>query len=202
MLQKFLRAVPKEAPTFYLWRTYAMVSINAWFWSSVFHTRDFPFTEKMDYFCALAAVLFSFYAFLIRLIGYDRTWKWTAPALPLLIFYTYHCYYLTFVRFDYGYNMVANVSVGVLNSIGWLVFCAVRREGRSWKELMPCAVSVLMVDCLMVLELLDFPPLFFTFDAHSLWHLGTAPIAFLWYRFLIEDSLHVHRQERKTGKFL
>ena len=71
---------------------------------------------------------------------------------------------------------------GVLNSIGWLLFCSVRREGRHWRELMPCAVSVLLVDCLMVLELLDFPPFLWTFDAHSLWHLGTAPIPFIWYR--------------------
>ena len=47
-----------------------------------------------------------------RLIGHDKHWKWTVAAALLLSFYTYHCYYLTFVHFDYGYNMLANVSVG------------------------------------------------------------------------------------------
>lgn len=38
-------------------------------------------------------------------------------------------------------------------------------------------------------ELFDFPPWFLIIDAHSLWHLATAPIAIAWYDFIIEDSL-------------
>ncbi|XP_038609581.1 post-GPI attachment to proteins factor 3 isoform X3 [Tachyglossus aculeatus] len=37
------------------------VSLNAWFWSTVFHTRDTSLTEKMDYFCASAVILHSVY---------------------------------------------------------------------------------------------------------------------------------------------
>ena len=35
-----------------------------------------------------------------------------ACAVVLLSFFTYHVHYLAFVRFDYGYNMKANVTVG------------------------------------------------------------------------------------------
>lgn len=31
----------------------AYVQLNSWVWSSVFHTRDLPWTEKMDYFSAI-----------------------------------------------------------------------------------------------------------------------------------------------------
>ncbi|OQV21867.1 Post-GPI attachment to proteins factor 3 [Hypsibius exemplaris] len=191
MLQKIVQRVPRDAPTYRLWYSYALISMNAWFWSAVFHTRDFPFTEKMDYFGALAGVLFSFYTFILRMIGSDQAWKWLVPGAACLTFFVYHVHYLAFVHFDYGYNMLANVTVGILNSVGWLVFCAVKRNGRSWRDMAPCALSVLFVDCLMLLELLDFPPFLWTFDAHSLWHFGTIPVTFVWYKFLIDDARHL-----------
>lgn len=33
-----------------------------------------------------------------------------------------------------------------------------------------------------VLELADFPPIFWVFDAHSLWHASTVPLTILLYR--------------------
>jgi hypothetical protein len=38
------------------------------------------------------------------------------------------------------------------------------------------------------LELFDFPPWHRTIDAHSLWHLSTAPLVFFFYDFLIKDA--------------
>ncbi|XP_055354184.1 post-GPI attachment to proteins factor 3-like [Paramacrobiotus metropolitanus] len=200
MLQKFVQNVPSSAPMFRVWFLYGLASMNAWFWSAVFHTRDFSFTEKMDYFSALLGVLFSFYAFLLRIYGCGRGKTWIIPAVPLLIFYCYHVHYLSFVRFDYGYNMLANITVGVLNSLGWLLFCITvaltNRHARVPRSVWKCALSVLAVDALMLLELLDFPPFLWTFDAHSLWHLGTIPLPLLWYRFLIDDCLYLHRLEQ------
>lgn len=99
---------------------------------------------------------------------------------------------------------------GIANSVGWLLFCLVytatgtatiegltinakmhesyRRNG--WKEantvkhpgIWKCALAVIILVCLMSLELLDFPPFWWSVDAHSLWHLGTIPIPLLWYR--------------------
>lgn len=34
----------------------------------------------------------------------------------------------------------------------------------------------------VVLEVYDFPPVLWTFDAHSLWHLSSAPITILFYK--------------------
>ena len=46
------------------------------------------------------------------MLGNDRGWKWILPGLACLTFYVYHVHYLAFVHFDYGYNMVVNVTVG------------------------------------------------------------------------------------------
>jgi hypothetical protein len=52
-----------------VWLVYGATCVNAWFWSTVFHTRDIAFTEMMDYFCAFSIVLFSLLAFLLRSIA-------------------------------------------------------------------------------------------------------------------------------------
>ena len=31
--------------------------MNAWLWSTVFHARDLPWTEKLDYFSAAALII-------------------------------------------------------------------------------------------------------------------------------------------------
>ncbi|XP_010188537.1 PREDICTED: post-GPI attachment to proteins factor 3, partial [Mesitornis unicolor] len=106
---------------------FAWVSLNAWFWSTVFHTRDTAVTEKLDYFCASAVVL--------------------------------HSVYLCCVR--------------------WLRWCLRNRPRlpHVWK----CAAVVLLLQALALLELLDFPPLFWVLDAHALWHIGTIPLNVLFY---------------------
>ncbi|KFM58157.1 Post-GPI attachment to proteins factor 3, partial [Stegodyphus mimosarum] len=83
--------------------------------------------------------------------------------------------------------MKANILIGLLNSCGWMMWCYKHRYKQYvWK----CAVSVLAVNMLLLLELCDFPPWKFLIDAHALWHLGTIPVPLLWYSFLIEDCLY------------
>lgn len=186
MWQKFRKSVP-NCPFSQLWNVQALLSMNAWFWSAVFHARDTPITEKLDYFCAFSVVLYSFYSLFVRLYSGDKSWMPLTIAVPFLAYFSYHIYYLTCVRFDYGYNLKVNIFVGLLNSFGWILWCHKNRQQHyTWK----CAASVIAVNLLLLLELMDFPPWKFLIDAHSLWHLGTIPVPLLWYSFLIEDCLN------------
>ncbi|CAH3022542.1 unnamed protein product, partial [Porites evermanni] len=47
----------------------------------------------------------------------------------------------------------------------------------------------------------DFPPILWTFDAHSLWHLGTVPLAYSWYSFLADDARQELSMKGKSWKF-
>ena len=42
-----------------VWIGYGIVSLNAWLWSTIFHSRDVDLTEKMDYFSAFSIVTYS-----------------------------------------------------------------------------------------------------------------------------------------------
>jgi hypothetical protein len=48
---------------------------------------------------------------------------------------------------------------------------------------------IISIQAALLLELFDFPPIWGIFDAHSLWHATTAPLAKTLWDFHIEDAL-------------
>ncbi|KAJ3566103.1 hypothetical protein NP233_g7214 [Leucocoprinus birnbaumii] len=191
--------------------TWSLTSINAWIWSSVFHTRDLPITEKMDYFSAALAILYAFYYTTIRLFHLysspykltqaSRGWKFYALTWLCSLAFLGHVTYLTSLpRFDYTYNMAFNLIVGLAHNILWTLYSLpsslsiLRRfpsRSRSYRPSFStkAGIFVLLTTGATALELFDFPPWALIIDAHSLWHLVTAPIAYYWYNFLVNDSL-------------
>jgi hypothetical protein len=195
-LQKIRSEVPKSAPLFWFWHWFTAVCVNGWIWSIVFHTRDTYVTELMDYFSAFSMILFTFFAAFVRI--YERPFCFPVLIFGalLLSFCIYHVHYLAFIHFDYGYNMTANIAVGVLNASCWLIWSGVHRKSHphAWK----CSVFVILAVSSILLEVADFPPWFWIFDAHSLWHLVTAPITYIWYSFVVDDLKFLHYQHLKT----
>ncbi|KAG6809973.1 hypothetical protein H0H92_013844 [Tricholoma furcatifolium] len=201
---------------------WSYTSINAWIWSSVFHTRDLPITEKMDYFSAALAILYALYYTVIRLYHlYPRQTRLTIPNLSestglayklwtfaCVVAYVAHVSYLSILpRFDYTYNMVFNLLVGLTHNALWLLYAlpisVFRRFPSQPKSYRPdyvykAAVFVVLTTAATGLELFDFPPWGRVIDAHALWHLSTAPIALFWYDFLVEDSLDGSWRQQRT----
>ncbi|UZJ55020.1 hypothetical protein CBS101457_004340 [Exobasidium rhododendri] len=102
---------------------HALLSCNAWLWSAIFHTRDKNFTEKMDYFSAGSVVLGGWFFAVCRLfrLGPDsRGFKLLIKGCGVA--FTMHILYLSFGRFDYGYNMKVNLLFGISHSILWLLY--------------------------------------------------------------------------------
>ncbi|KAM4032961.1 post-GPI attachment to proteins factor 3 isoform 2-T2 [Anomaloglossus baeobatrachus] len=165
------------------------VSINAWFWSTIFHTRDTSITEKMDYFCASAVILHSIYLCCMRTLGLRYPSVASVFGALLVLLFGCHVSYLTLGRFDYSYNMLANASFGMINLIWWLVWCLRRHSHQPY--LWKCVLVVVLLQSLALLELLDFPPVLWVLDAHALWHFSTIPLNILFYSFLKDDSLYL-----------
>ncbi len=192
-LQAIRRNVPSTYPMkrYYIW--WSLVSINAWVWSAFFHIRDFPLTEKLDYFSAGAAILYGQFYAPIRVFRWYESRSYgtlvrsygfmCAAALAL------HIAYLTLVKFDYGYNMLANVAVGACHSVVWIYHSMRHFGSRPFWATWP-AILVLTLAGAMSLELFDFPPYRDSIDAHSLWHASTIPITMCWYKFLEKDSMY------------
>ena len=168
--------------------------LASWIFSMVFHTRDFNVTEKLDYFAAGASVFYGMYYTPVRVFRLDRPSPrrrsvlraWTVLCLAL---YLCHVGYLTLVRWDYTYNMAANVAAGVFQNLLWTGFSIemyrrVKQPWTAWPGLI-----VAWITLAMSLELLDFPPLWGICDAHSLWHLGTVLPAKWFYEYVAGKRL-------------
>ncbi|KAL2180468.1 Per1-like-domain-containing protein [Thermothelomyces heterothallicus CBS 202.75] len=189
------RQVRPRIPAAYTMRPFyvflARLGMVTWLLSAVFHTRDFPITEQLDYFGAGASVLYGMYYAAVRIWGLDRpgnrrrlrAWTWFCGTL-----YACHVAYLRLWRWDYTYNTLACVVCGVVQNglWSWFSWQRYRQTGETW-AVWP-GVVVMWVLMAMSLELFDFPPLWGSLDAHSLWHLGTIAPAVLFYHFLVKDA--------------
>ncbi|ORZ20335.1 Per1-like protein [Absidia repens] len=194
----YYRLLKRRIPSNYYLKTailmYAMVGVNAWVWSTVFHCRDNAWTEKLDYFSAGLLILYSFY-YAVRRIFYLKKTPWLLVT-GCVICYLMHIMYLSFIRFDYDYNMISSVVVGVFQLVLWMGWSAWQylRPQNEWTSRSGFAymafVSVVGVGAAMALELLDFPPHARLLDAHSFWHLSTIPLMVVWYRFVLADVKH------------
>lgn len=187
-LSKIRDKIPPDYPLRKYYIAFGYVGMASWTFSMLFHTRDFDFTEKLDYFAAGASVLYGLYYTPVRIFRLDqkrppvkatllRLWTLTCVSL-----YTAHISYLTFWHWDYVYNMAVNVAAGVLQNILWSGFSyrtyqKLKKPWAAWPGMI-----VAWIILAMSLELLDFPPLWGLVDAHSLWHLGTVVPTIWWYK--------------------
>ncbi|XP_075992969.1 per1-like protein PGAP3 [Anticarsia gemmatalis] len=180
-------------PIVMFWHAFAMVCMNAWVWSTIFHMRDSPFTEFMDYACALSMVMGLFVASIVR-VCYKRTKLTMFLLLVPLFYFVTHVRYLYSGVINYDYNMTLNIFFGVCGSLIWLgLSYRQHRSGRryAWRMIL----FTLLSGAALTLELFDFPPKYDTWDAHALWHLSTAPLPLLFYKYVIDDLRYLQSKE-------
>ncbi|SLM39749.1 Per1-like [Lasallia pustulata] len=193
-LDKVRERIPVGYPLRKYYVAFGYFGLASWVFSMVFHTRDFGVTEKLDYFAAGASVLYGLYYTPIRIFRMDqrkppvkqtllRLWTITCALL-----YVAHVSYLTLWRWDYSYNMAANVAAGIVQNVLWSWFSVTRyrKSKKPWAAWPGLIVAWIVMA--MSLELLDFPPIRGMVDAHSLWHLGTVGPTIWWYNFLVKDA--------------
>lgn len=152
-------------------------------------------SERLDYFSAMLAITYLLWVLVMRLFAADRQCpaqqqEGIKPALScvavlLIAFYCHHVSSLL-QHFDYGYNMQVGVGIAAVNAVGWgrYMYC-IRSQKRPHARRM--ALVFLLLNGAVILEVLDFPPLWQLLDAHAAWHLVTAPLGVAWYKCLIAD---------------
>jgi hypothetical protein len=171
----------------------------------------------MDYFSATATIMCTLLYTLVRTFHlFPRTpgRPRGSPAMYWLVglfsmAYVMHItYLLSGPRFDYGWNVLFNLIMGVTHLGLWSLFSLSFSVRLPWPlSMIPTpyppldpltivpkppwsgrsAILVIATTAAMSLELFDFPPILRIVDAHSLWHLATIFIARGWYGFLIRD---------------
>ncbi|PVU93311.1 hypothetical protein BB561_003353 [Smittium simulii] len=169
----------------HLWlKIYVVIGVWVWSWSAIFHTRDFIFTERMDYHSASILVIYLLFIPTVYLVK-GRGKRAAKNVFRILsAAYLYHVFYLQFIAFSYRYNMIVNASIGLCANIIWMVI-SYKLYRKNVKKFYVPVLLMLYTDVAFSLEALDFPPLLDMFDAHSLWHAATIPVTYWWYEWLI-----------------
>lgn len=165
-----------------------------------------PTTERLDYFAAASSILYALYYTVIRMFhlyapaAADRERMRSLWCFTCIIVFLAHISYLSLLpRFDYTYNIVFNLALGLTHNIIWILYALpgslslLQRFPLQPKSYRPAyanraALLILLTMCATSLELFDFAPWNRIIDAHSLWHLATVPLIPWWYDFLVRDS--------------
>lgn len=195
MIYKFASNVPHKAPMFCVYYIYGIISTVAWLCAIAFHIRDRTVTEVLDYGGAVSFVFYNIFTVLIR-IFYEKSLRIKVSfILPVVTFYLYHIYNLIFSKINYGYNMQVMITAGAMNNILWLAWCYWNKKNKPyvWKA----EFTMLLVSAIIPLELYDFPPLLWIFDAHSLWHGLSIPASYMIMSFAMDDALHMIKSNKK-----
>ncbi|XP_045473171.1 post-GPI attachment to proteins factor 3 [Harmonia axyridis] len=193
----FRKRVFSGAPLYWMWHVFACVNLNAWFWSIIFHARDTQFTEFMDYCGAFSIILINCYVLVSRICWILGKLYCSLISLFFILFYTNHVLYLYSARrIDYNYNMTLNFSIAIFTVISWLIWCYWNRKSKPYVD--KCAIYAVLTSAVALLEIIDRAPIFYTIDSHSIWHLSTAFLVGIFYRFAIKDCNHLKRHELKA----
>jgi post-GPI attachment to proteins factor 3 len=181
-----IRLVSQRISDTYTLKPYYIVlgifGMNAWVWSSIFHTRDFLFTERADYFSAGASVLYGLFYLPLRLFNiHQKDTNQTRPYIKVwagicMLAFLAHLYYLSFITFSYSYNMAANITVGIAQNILWIYYSFTRSQSNRGLWVWTPVFVVVYVSLAMSLEVFDFFPIADALDAHALWHAATVPM--------------------------
>ncbi|PNX74809.1 post-GPI attachment to proteins factor 3-like, partial [Trifolium pratense] len=175
-----------------LWHIYAFLSLNSWFWSAVFHSRDVDLTEKLDYSSVVVLLGYSLILAILRSFNVRDEATRVMVSAPLIAFVITHVMYINFYKLDYGWNMTVCVVIAVAQLTIWAVWAGVSRHPSCWK----LWLVVIAGGLAMLLEIYDFPPYEGLFDAHAIWHAITIPLTYIWWSFIRDDA------KFRTAKFL
>lgn len=170
-----------------LWVTHFLLASNAWLWSSVFHCRDTHRTERLDYFSAGALVAFNLFLTLARTVGVSSPATLCLLGVPITLGYVRHVHSMLTVLFDYGKHVKLCIAAGAVQTGAWGVWALATPRGRVHPGRWALLAFMGAVNVAMLLEVLDFPPLWGVLDAHALWHAATAPLTALWFKFVEAD---------------
>jgi len=180
-----------------LFKMYFVVWIVCYASATIFHTKDTYLTERMDYYSAFVAAMFTNYINYIRILWIRDIKSRILLGIPPFLYTCYHIYYLQFISFNYAYNAKVVAILAATTCILWLGWSI--KNYRTHPHVWLCNVTNAIMCCSAVFEIYDFPPLFGYIDPHSLWHLGGSLVTLLWGRFLIRDAEFYLRRSGKRS---
>ncbi|KAM0945428.1 hypothetical protein DsansV1_C10g0102601 [Dioscorea sansibarensis] len=164
---------------------YGLLSMNACFWSTIFHTLDFDLTEKLDISSAVALLGYSVILALLRTFNVKDEASRVMFAAPVLSFVTTHIMYLNFYELDYDWNAKVCLVMSIAQLIMWSVWAGVSHHPsrfRLWLAMLGYGTTIW-------LRMIDFPPHEGYIDTNSLLQFISLILTYLLWSFFKSDAV-------------
>ena len=182
---------------------YYVIGINAWGCSAFFHARKTPQSSLVDYVSALLFLAYSLWVACRRVWGARARPRAVAAVFSGFLFlYGWQACRMVrgLVPFHRHMQLCIAISVAIVATwSAWILLptptpssgtassaSSVGGTGSRYRYL--CLLCQVWFSLAALLELFDFPALWGHFDAHSLWHLATVPLGFIWAVFWRLDT--------------
>jgi len=189
----YYHAVPKSYYLRYQFLGSALLGCFTWTFSFLFHCRDIPATEFLDYSFASLTFFYGSYLATVRIFETKGTNLYIVTGI-FVLWVIQHWRYMFFIDFDYAYNMNIGILNGVFQFVAW--GCWYILKGRKDAEYnYKIVLAYGLIGLAGTMELFDFPPIFEIIDPHSLWHLGTIGCFVLMWNFFVLDSINEDKKE-------
>jgi len=106
--------------------------------------------------------------------------------------------YLHFIKWDYDFNIIIALVQALIASVSWFywIYKNYHKRPHAWK----IGLCFFILWTAGSLELWDFPPFLFLFDAHSLWHCATIPMYFIIWSFAFAEAKYCTNFEKEKNK--
>jgi hypothetical protein len=167
---------------------YALLAVNAWLASACYHSKKTAFSTLYDLASALALLSYGLLLASVQLLESASKTRPLLAALAVVLFLLrFHAMLQGQISFDL--HMKTCFALAGAGSLVWMAWMLrelqwgagdARLTARALQRCLAVQLSFLLAS---LLEIFDFPPLWHTLDAHSLWHAATVPLGFLWYLF-------------------
>ncbi|WWC96600.1 hypothetical protein V866_003469 [Kwoniella sp. B9012] len=126
-LEQLRRRVRKENGMRNWLSALGWIQVNTWIWSTVFHARDIPTTERLDYFSATLTISFTLLYSIIRIFHLRTplsTSRYLFPISAIIGFIVlgHFTYLLSFPigSFPYGYHTKFNLVLATIHNVLWI----------------------------------------------------------------------------------
>lgn len=176
---------------------YAVSGLLAWMASTIYHAYKTERTSFYDYTFALCFLSAGLFMSIHRCVRSKVVSIISATSLCILVIYRIYSMLTRRLRFHIHMQICGALVVTTIAVWAWWWTLGHSRERQNrgvktgMKNIDPlylrqrwlCMVCQVGFVLAAMLEVFDFPPWLWVFDAHSLWHAATVPLAFLWYAF-------------------
>lgn len=118
----------------------------------------------------------------------------------IVVLYARHVHYLfTHPSFDYGHNMFCCIGLSVITAVIYIAWIVKEWMIGAYRPSLNTLLLTIFIGLGSALfEVFDFPPvLYWSIDAHSLFHLATVPVPILMAKFVRDETKYEIQKARK-----